>query len=63
MFGFIKKVFIRLSSVCTIGRFRESLVSNLKGPIKSVSLNNYPWQARPTLVNVNSDEIFLSIYC
>ena len=52
-----KKMFIRLLSLCTIVRFGEPLVSNSKGPIKCVSLNNQPCQARPTLVNINSDEI------
>ena len=30
--------------------------SNSKGPIKCLTLNNQPCQARPTLVNINSDE-------
>ena len=51
-----KKMFIGLLSVCTIGSFGESLVSNSKGPIKCVTLNNRPCQAIPTLVNINSDE-------
>ena len=51
-----KKLFIRLLSLCAIVRFGESLVSNSKGPIKCVSLNNQPCQARLTLVNTNSDE-------
>ena len=37
MFGFIKKMFIGLLSVSTIGSFRESLFSNLKRPINCVS--------------------------
>ena len=56
MFGFIKKMFIGLSSVCTMGHFCESLTFNSKAAIKCVSLSNNPCQARPTLVNINSDE-------
>ena len=47
---------IGLLSVCAIGTFSESLVSNFKGPIKCVSLNNHPCQAWPTFVNINSNE-------
>ena len=36
------KIFIALLSPCTIGSFGESFVSNSKGPIKCVSLNNLP---------------------
>ena len=55
-FGFIKKMFVGLLSICTIGSFGKSLASNLKGPIAYVSLNNQSCQTRPTLVNINSDE-------
>ena len=47
---------IALLSVCSIRSFSESLVSNSKGPINSLTLNNRSRQARPTLVNINSDE-------
>ena len=50
------KILIGLLNVCTKASFCESLVSNSKGPIKCVSLNNHPCQARPKLVNMNSDE-------
>ena len=53
MFGFIKKMFIGLLSPCTIS-FDESLVSNLKGPIKCAPLDNQPCQTRLTVVNVTS---------
>ena len=43
MLGFIKKIFIRLLSICTIRNFGESLAFNSKGPIKCVSLNNQPF--------------------
>ena len=56
MFGFVIKMFIGLLSPCTIGGFRDSLVSNLKRPIKCISLNNQPCKARPTIVNTNSDK-------
>ena len=56
MFGFIKRRCLELLSVCAIGSFGESLVSNSKGPIKCVSLSKHPCQARPTIVNINSDE-------
>ena len=48
MFRFIKKMFIRLLSACTKGSFGESLVSNSKEPLKCLTLNNGPCQARPT---------------
>ena len=50
-------MFIGLLSVCTIS-FGESLVSNSKGPISCVSLNNHPRTAGSTLVNINSEETF-----
>ena len=43
LFEFIKKMFVGLLSVFTLGSFDESLVSNLKGPMKCVSLNNHPF--------------------
>ena len=55
MFGFIKKMFIGLSSPCTRGSFGESLAFNSKGHIKCESINNQPCQTRPTLVDINSD--------
>ena len=58
VFDFIKKMFVGLLSVCTIRSFGESLVYNSKIPIKRVSLNNHPHQARPALANINSDETF-----
>ena len=51
MFGFTKKMSIGLSSTCIIGNF-----GNSRARIKCVSLNNLSSQARPTLVNVNSNE-------
>ena len=38
MVGFIKTIFIKLLNACAIGSFAESLISNLKRPIKCVSL-------------------------
>ena len=55
MFGFIKQMFFRLLRVCTMKGFGESLVSNMKGPIKYVSLDNQSYQARPKLVHINSN--------
>ena len=46
-------MFIGLLSVCTIESFGESLVSNLKGPINFLTLNNRPRPARTSLVNIN----------
>ena len=40
MFRFIKKMFIGLLSVCTIGTFSRSLVSNSEEPIKCASFTN-----------------------
>ena len=55
MFGFIKKMFIGVLRACTIGCLGESLASNSKGHLKCVSLNNRLCQARPILVNINSN--------
>ena len=49
-------MFIRLLSVCAVESFGDLLVSNSKGPIKCLILNNRPCKARSTLVNINSDE-------
>ena len=46
MFRFIKKMFIRLLSVCAIGIFSALLFSNYKEPKICVFLNNQPCQAK-----------------
>ena len=51
MFRIIKKMFIILSS------FGESVTA------KCLSLNNQPCQVRPTIIDVNSNEHFLTICC
>ena len=56
MLAFIKNVFIGLLSASTLGNFGESLASNSYGFMNFVSLNNQTCQARPTLLNINSDE-------
>ena len=56
MLGFIKKRFVGLLNFFVTGCYGESLISNLKGPIKCLSLNNHSCQA--TLI-----KLFLSIYC
>ena len=56
MFAFIKKMFNELLSACATGSFGESLVPNLKRPIKCVQKKNHPCKARPTLVDINSYE-------
>ena len=43
-------MFIELLSACTIVPFGESLAFNSNEPIKCVSLNNQPCQARPTFI-------------
>ena len=50
MFRFIKQRFIGSLSVCTIGSFGQSLVSKLKGPIKCLTLNNWPCPFKATLL-------------
>ena len=57
MFRFMKKLFIGLLSALTTWSCSESLASISEGCIKCVSLNNRPCQARPTLGDVNSNEI------
>ena len=56
MFGFLENMFIGLLSTCTVQIFNGSLAFNSKGPVKCVSLNNRPCQARPTFVIINSNE-------
>ena len=56
IFRLIKQLFIGFLSVCTIGSFGESLVSGSKEPIKCLTLNNLPCQARSILININSDK-------
>ena len=48
-------MFFGLLGTCT-GNFDGSLASNSKEHIKCISLNNRPCQARPTLVNINSNK-------
>ena len=55
MFGFIKNMCIWLLSARKTESFGGSLVSNSKGQIKCVSLNNRPCQAR-LLVNIHSNK-------
>ena len=40
----------------TTRSFGESLTFNSKGRLKCISLNNWPSQIRPTLVDINSNE-------
>ena len=55
----ILKIFIGLLSAFTRAIFGESLTSNSDGCMKCVSLYNQPCQARPTLVDISSNEILL----
>ena len=52
----IKKMFIGILSACTKGLFDGSLASNSKGYWNCESLNNQSCQAKPTLININSNE-------
>ena len=47
---------MKLLSTCTIRSFDGSLVSNSKGHIIRVLLDNWLCQARPALLNINSNE-------
>ena len=49
-------MFIGFSSTCTTGSLDRLLASNSKGHTKFVCLNNRPCQARPTLVDINSND-------
>ena len=51
MFGFIKKLFFGLLSVCAVGSFDVLLATNYKEPIKYIHSNNQSCQTRPTIVN------------
>ena len=55
-FKFIRKMINGLLSLWTMGSLDESLASNSRGPIKCVSLRNRPFQARPLLVHIHSNE-------
>ena len=57
MVGFIKKMFIGLLSVCRVVSFTGPLASNFKEPLKCVTFNNQQCQARPTVVDINFNEI------
>lgn len=48
-------MFIELLSICTVVVLADHLQSNYKEPIKCVTLNNRPCQARPTLCNIDSN--------
>ena len=52
---FIEQCLLSTSIIRSVGK---SLAFNSKGPRKFVSLNNQPWQARPTLTDINSGETF-----
>ena len=58
MFG-LKKIFIGLLSVWTTARLGEPSASNFERRIICVSLNNQPCQARPTLVDRDSNETLI----
>ena len=47
---------IGLLSACTTASLGESLASNSQKYIKDLFLNNQSCQARPKLVNINSNE-------
>ena len=53
MFRFIEKIFFELLSACPTTNFYT-----FRRMYKCVSLNNRPYQARPKLVNINSDDSF-----
>ena len=55
MNGFLEKNFIGLLTTCIVESFGRSLVlaDHLAGPIKRVSSNNRPCQARSTLVDIS----------
>ena len=53
-------MFIALISALTTTHFGESLASNSGGRRKGLYLTNWPCQARPTLVDINSKE---SLFC
>ena len=51
-----QKMYTGLLRAWTIGYFSVSSACNSKGPLKYMSLNNWPYQTRPTLVDKNSNE-------
>ena len=53
-------MFIGLLSICTIGSVSKSLASYSEAYLNFISLDNWPCQAKPTLVNINSNQ---PLYC
>ena len=53
---FWKNMCIRLLKACTVEIFGGSLASTSKRSVKCVSWNNWPSQARATLIDINSNE-------
>ena len=56
MFGFIKKMSVRILTVRAIGILGELLASNSKERLKCISLNNPSCLGRLTFVDINSNE-------
>ena len=48
-------MFIGLLSACSTALFGESLAFTSKRHVKCVFLNNWLYQARPAIVNINSN--------
>ena len=53
----LRKMFIGLFNACTVESFGASLPSYYKEPIKCIFLNNQTCQARPTFVDISSNEV------
>ena len=51
-------MFIRLLNVCKLVSFSRSLASNSQEPINCITLKNQPFQAGPTLADINSNETY-----
>ena len=51
-------MFIGLLNIWRVASFSGSLQSNYQKPIKCVSLTNQSCQARPALVDINSNKTF-----
>ena len=63
MLDFIKKSIYWIIKPLDNKRFWCIITLYLQGTYKMCISNNYPCHARPTLVNINSDETFLHPNC
>ena len=57
MFEFTNKLFFGLLSASKTERFRRSLAFNSEGRQNCLPINSRPYQARPTLISIKSNQL------